>query len=495
MKLKHLQNGSDIRGVALEGVAGEDVTLTNEAVYDLSRAFLTFIREKTNRKDCKISVGHDSRLSADMLCHSIFDGLLFDGATVYDCGLASTPSMFMSCIFEELDCDGAIMVTASHLPFNRNGMKFFDKDGGLNKEDIARIIEIAESQSFDHQKNGSCTKADLIDIYSRHLQDIIKKGVNAEDYDHPLKDLHIIVDAGNGAGGFYVDKVLAPLGANTSGSQFLEPDGSFPNHIPNPEDKEAMDSICKAVKENKADLGIIFDTDVDRSSAVDRFGNPVSRNAIVALASILAQKGHENTTIVTDSVTSDELHEFLESHGLRHHRFKRGYKNVINEAIRLNNEGIDCQLAIETSGHAALKENYFLDDGAYLATKIIIEAVNSPIDELIKDLKHPLEEKELRFKIKCDDFQSYGDKVLSELKIFVSKKEYMTPAKENYEGYRVSFEHGWFLLRKSLHDPILPCNIESIKENGCKEIAKEMFEFLSQFDQLDLISIKQFIGE
>ena len=149
MDYRKLQNGSDIRGIAIEGIEGEHVNLTNEAVYDLARAFLTFIREKHSKKDCRISIGHDSRLSADSLCHSIMDGLIFDGAQVLDCSLASTPSMFMSCIFEEYDCDGAIMVTASHLPFNRNGMKFFDKDGGLNKEDIARIIEICYNPVFD----------------------------------------------------------------------------------------------------------------------------------------------------------------------------------------------------------------------------------------------------------------------------------------------------------------------------------------------------------
>lgn len=493
MDYRKLQNGSDIRGIAIEGIEGEHVNLTNEAVYDLARAFLTFIREKHSKKDCRISIGHDSRLSADSLCHSIMDGLIFDGAQVLDCSLASTPSMFMSCIFEEYDCDGAIMVTASHLPFNRNGMKFFDKDGGLNKEDIARIIEIANTQSFIHENNGSCTKANLMDTYSRHLQEIIKEGVNAPDHEHPLKGLHIVVDAGNGAGGFYVEKVLKPLGANVEGSQFLEPDGHFPNHIPNPEDKKAMDSICQAVVKHKADLGIIFDTDVDRSSAVDSQGKPISRNAIIALAAMLVKKDHAGTTIVTDSVTSDELHDFLNTHGLKHHRFKRGYKNVINEAIRLNEAGIDCQLAIETSGHAALKENYFLDDGAYLATKIVIEAAKTPVDELIKDLKYPLEEKELRFKINPEDFQDYGDQVLDSLKEFVAKQPNMEPAKDNYEGYRVCFDHGWFLLRKSLHDPILPCNIESTKEGGCKEIANTMYPFMVQFEKLDLASLRQFI--
>ena len=499
MKYTKLQNGSDIRGVALEGVKGESVTLTTEAVFDLARGFARYLREKTKKETLKIALGHDSRLSADVLCHSIMDGLLFEGVHILDCGLASTPSLFMSTVFESIQADGAIMVTASHLPWNRNGMKFFDHDGGLNKEDITKIIALAENLDANSKSGGKQTKEDLMDVYSAHLRDIIKKGVQSKDYEHPLKGLHIVVDAGNGAGGFYANDVLAPLGADISGSQFLEPDGHFPNHIPNPEDSEAMASICKAVKENHADLGIIFDTDVDRSSAVDHEGNPISRNAIVALAAILANKGHEGTTVVTDSVTSDELAEFLQKHGIQHHRFKRGYKNVINEAIRLNKEGIDTQLAIETSGHAALKENYFLDDGAYLATKIIIESSFDKVANLIADLKHPLEEKELRFKIKTEDFKAYGVQVLEDLKQYVKEKEYMIPAKTNYEGYRVNFDaehgNGWMLLRLSLHDPILPCNIESNTKDGTKQIAKELYEFLKQYDLLDLDVIKKFIGE
>ena len=497
MNYKQLQNGSDIRGVALEGIQDEPVTLTNQAVYDLARGFARFLRNKLGKQQLTIALGHDSRLSADSLCHSIMDGMLFEGVHILDCGLASTPSLFMSTIFENIQADGAIMVTASHLPWNRNGMKFFDRDGGLNKSDIATIIENAENLDAVSQPGGQQSKSNLMEVYAAHLRTIIKEGVKAADYEQPLKGLHIVVDAGNGAGGFYATEVLAPLGADITGSQFLEPDGHFPNHIPNPEDEKAMASICQAVKDNHADLGIIFDTDVDRSSAVDHEGNPISRNAIVALAAILANKGHEGTTVVTDSVTSDELAEFLEKHGIHHHRFKRGYKNVINEAVRLNAEGIDTQLAIETSGHAALKENYFLDDGAYLATKIVIQSASIRVADLIADLKHPLEEKELRFKIKDPDFKTYGQNVLDQLVEYVKTIDYITPSQTNYEGYRINFDsehgNGWLLLRMSLHDPILPCNIESNTEGGTKQIAKELYTFLQSFDQLDLQAIESFI--
>lgn len=505
MNLYQLQNGSDIRGVAMEGVEGEPVTLTKEIVAKFAAGFAYYVKEKTKKQQVVISVGHDSRLSAPMLKEAIISALCEQGCIVYDCGLASTPSMFMSTIFQDFLCDGAIMITASHLPFHRNGMKFFDKDGGLNKEDITKVIDYAHMELKADGK-GSVEKKDLISVYSAHLRELIKTKVrSSEDYERPLKGLHIIVDAGNGAGGFYASQVLEPLGANVEGSQFLDPDGNFPNHIPNPEDKEAMHSISCAVKQHHADLGIIFDTDVDRSSAVDQYGKEISRNAIVAMAAALLKEEFPHTTIVTDSVTSDELHEFLEEELQMHHlRFKRGYKNVINEAIRLNANGVDCQLAIETSGHAAFKENYFLDDGAYLATKMVIKAAlmkkeGATLDTCIQALKYPFEAYELRFTIQANDFSAYGDQVLNDLKHYCENHTEFHLAKENYEGLRISFdqEHGggWCLLRKSLHDPILPFNLESTKEGGCKMIAAQLYPFLKQYEELDLQAMEAFLKE
>ena len=176
----------------------------------------------------------------------------------------------------------------------------------------------------------------------------------------PLAGLHVVVDAGNGAGGFFAERVLDELGADISGSQFLNPDGMFPNHIPNPENAKAMEAIKSAVLDNQADLGIIFDTDVDRMSAVLSDGSEVNRDAIIAMMAAIIAEDYPGGTIVTDSVTSDRLTRFLEGIGMKQHRFKRGYKNVINESKRLNEEGIVSPLAIETSGHGALSENYFL---------------------------------------------------------------------------------------------------------------------------------------
>ena len=518
MDLKKLQNGSDIRGIAMEGVEGENPNLTEAAARLLTRGFLLWLSKKRSKDvaELKIAVGRDSRLSGEALSGCALDEIAKAGAAALDCGLASTPAMYMSTVFPEYKCDGAIMVTASHLPWNRNGFKYFAPDGGLNKSDIKEIISYAESEL----SNGSCScggqapagkieRCQLMDTYTAHLRKLIKDGVAAgsDAAEKPLSGLKIVVDAGNGNGGFFAKDVLAPLGADVSGSQFLEPDGHFPNHAPNPEDKRAMQSISARVLETGADFGLIFDTDVDRSAAVDAQGREIARNGIVAMAAALACESHPGTTIVTDSITSDQLTVFLtEKLGCKHLRYMRGYKNVINKSIELNKAGIDSGLAIETSGHAAFAENYFLDDGAYLATKIVIKAAllaraGKAIDSVIADLEEPLEAREVRFPIKAADFASYGDSILEALKAWASscgncavsaKSEApeMSLVEPNYEGVRIKFAadagDGWCLLRKSLHDPIMPLNIESNKEGGVALIAEKLRPFLKEFAELDI---------
>ena len=496
-KWSQLKSGTDIRGVATEGVEGEHVNLTGEACEAIVSAFALWLSDKVG-KDCgelTVSVGRDSRISGPYIAEIVTNTLSKYGVKVLNCGLASTPSMFMTTI--DLECDGAVQITASHHPFNRNGLKFFTREGGLESEDITALLTLAqESRVPEYKTSGKIEDIDYMTDYSARLRDIIKTEVNAEDYEHPLKGFKIVVDAGNGAGGFYAEKVLAPLGADTNGSRYLDPDGMFPNHVPNPENAEAMKSICEAVLESKADLGVIFDTDVDRGGAVDSSGNEINRNRLVAVASAIALEGNEGGTIVTDSITSDGLKEFIEKTlGGKHHRFKRGYKNVINEAIRLNSEGINCPLAIETSGHAAMRENYFLDDGAYLCTKIIIKMAKlkqegKTLEEYVSQLKEAKEEKEVRYKITEHDFRTYGESVIEKLNEYALTQEGWTLADDSREGVRVSLDkahgNGWFLLRLSVHDPIMPLNIESNDEGGVAVILEQVNKFISDCSGLKL---------
>ncbi|MCR5290907.1 MAG: phosphomannomutase/phosphoglucomutase [Treponema sp.] len=496
-----LQNGSDIRGVAVEGVADEPVTMTPDICNRIGQAFAQWLSTNTGKKieDLCIGVGRDSRISGPALEQAIVQGLVASGVKVTRCNLATTPAMFMSIVFEKTHFDGSIMITASHLPYNRNGIKFFNKDGGLEHDDITDILTIANDKTVQQAKIGFCPTLDLISLYAKHLSQVIMQEVNGDDYAHPLYGLKIIVDAGNGAGGFFATQILQKLGADTTGSQFLDPDGMFPNHIPNPENTAAMEAIRSAVLTHKADLGLIFDTDVDRMSAVLPDGTEVNRDAIIAMISAILAPKYPGSTIITDSVTSDRLTWFLESVlGLKHHCFKRGYKNVINECKRLNAQGTVSPLAMETSGHGALKDNYYLDDGAFLAVRLVIALAQAKRDgkqlaSLIEKLPPLVEAKELRFKILAEDFKLYGQKVLDTVKERAAKAGYTLP--KSYEGVRISFNDetvkGWLLLRLSLHDPVMPLNVEGEHTGDVAKILAKAKALLAGFDQLDMSVLEQ----
>lgn len=521
-----LQNGSDIRGVAVAGVEGEPVTLTEPVSEAIASAFAAWLADKKKNdasRPMRVSIGHDSRISAPKLQDAVSRGLSSAGIEVLQYGLASTPAMFNSTLTvnEDVLCpvDGSIMITASHLPYNRNGFKFFTNAGGLGKADIKDILERASDIYNEFTNEGlkvlqgkaspSVRRVDYMSIYASDLVQAVRKA--AGNIEKPLEGFHIVVDAGNGAGGFFVGKVVEPLGAVTAGSQFLDPDGMFPNHIPNPEDKEAMKAITQAVLNNKADLGIIFDTDVDRSAAVDSTGREFNRNRLIALMSAIVLEEHPGTTIVTDSVTSDGLTEFIEKKlGGKHHRFKRGYKNVIDEAIRLNSIGVESHLAIETSGHGALKENHWLDDGAYLMVKVLNKLASARASgigggsKVLTDLVEGLHEAgvavELRLKINQNhedlqggSFREYGEALLKHLENIVVSDSKLVKAPVNYEGVRVSGYGGWFLLRLSLHDPVLPLNIEAPSDGDAVKLALAVQDATKDFPALDMSALNKFI--
>lgn len=495
-----LKSGTDVRGTALPGVPGEDVNLTPADARAVAAQFAAWLSEKAGKpvNELKISVGMDSRLSSPDMLKAAATGMAGAGAAVLDCGLCTTPAMFTTTLPEALDCDGAVMVTASHLPWNRNGLKFITKSGGLEGADIAELLKrCGEPRETQRGGAGSIERRPFLDEYAAGLVRDVRR---AAGEDKPLSGLKVVVDAGNGAGGFFAEGVLKPLGADTAGSRFLEPDGRFPSHAPNPEERAAMESVCAAVLESRADLGVIFDADCDRAAVVDASGREINRNRLIALMSAIVLERYPGGMIVTDSITSIGLSEFIRGLGGVHRRFKRGYKNIIGEAVRLERAGIEAPMAIETSGHCALRDNRFLDDGAYLVTRVlgklaVLHKQGKRLEELISRLREPAEAVELRLKLASPDFKSLGQAVLEKLE----KASVPGWAKEaeNYEGVRVNSAagRGWFLLRMSLHDPVMPLNIESDEPGGALAIAREIAPLLQGAKGLDTTALDKFIGQ
>ena len=499
MNWMSLKSGSDVRGKAF----GEDAVITAQVASALGMAFVQKIAEEKNKPAAGITIalGRDSRITGKDLLKAAADGIIRAGATVLDFDMCTTPAMFMSIITPGFSPDGAIMLTASHHPWDRNGLKFFTEKGGIESSDVETLLRMAQDM---HPENcpatGKIIPRSFLPVYAGQLAERIRKGLGCAE-EKPLTGLHVAVDAGNGAGGFYAE-LMNQLGADTSGSQFLEPDGMFPNHIPNPENPDAIRSIREAVMKSGADLGVIFDTDCDRAAVVGEDGQEINRNRLIALISAILLEKEKGLTIVTDSVTSSGLKQFIRQCGGEHYRFKRGYRNVIDEAIRLNGEGINCPLAIETSGHAALRENHFLDDGMYLVTVLIIKAMQlkkegKTLGSLIASLSEPAESTEIRMNITAPDFRTKGEEVIQLVLDHAAADTAWHIAPDNREGIRIQYdldgkaESGWFLLRLSVHDPVLPLNCESDTAGGVKKMLSELYQVLKSVSGVDLEPLRK----
>ncbi|XP_027099555.1 uncharacterized protein [Coffea arabica] len=546
-KIRRLQNGSDVRGVALEGEKGRTVDLTPPAVEAIAESFGEWVverleKEKTNGsvENVRVSLGRDPRISGASLSAAVFAGLARAGCLAFDMGLATTPACFMSTLLPPFMYDASIMMTASHLPYTRNGLKLFTKKGGLTSLDVEEICYRAARKYANRLAKVSTAlrnppkRVDFMSTYAKHLRDIIKERVNHPlHYDTPLQGFQIIVNAGNGSGGFFTYDVLDRLGADTFGSLHLNPDGMFPNHIPNPEDKTAMALTRAAVLENKADLGIVFDTDVDRSGVVDSSGNPINGDKLIALMSAIVLKEHPGTTIVTDARTSMALTRFITDRGGQHCLYRVGYRNVIDKGVQLNKDGMETHLMMEITGHGALKENHFLDDGAYMVVKIIIEMVRMKLEgsgdgigSLIKDLEGPLESAELRMNVISEprfakakaieaietfrnyveegqlpgwDLDSCGECWVSD-GCLVDTND--TPAAVDAHMYRAKVsdkdnaELGWVHLRQSIHNPNIAVNLQSNVPGGCQLMSRDLrdkFLLASGMDRiLDISQIDKY---
>ncbi|KAH8048410.1 hypothetical protein JL722_12461 [Aureococcus anophagefferens] len=284
---------------------------------------------------------------------------------------------------------GSVMVTASHLPPEYNGLKFFSKElgRGLNKREVKEVMAAAEAAAAAGARPDEAPTAEdawraaagfsgrkeayrFMDPYVDKLRRTIIDVAGGGDA-KPLAGFKICVNAGNGAGGFFATKVLKPLGADVSSSVHLDPDGTFPAHPANPEDKAHVAATAEAVASSGADVGVMLDTDVDRCGLIDGARSPpepVHQNRLVALCAAVALE-RDAGVIVTDPVTSGGMRDFIEARGGVHDRYKMGYRNVIDRAADTKPE--PALLAIETSGHSAWKDNAFVDDGCYTAAKLL----------------------------------------------------------------------------------------------------------------------------
>ena len=482
-----LRSGSEIRG--------PQDRLTDERAEKLGYAFATWLAEKggVSPAELTLAVGRDERPSGERLKTALTRGITAADSDVLDCGRCATPALFALVQDGPDRADGAVMVTASAFDPSQNGFKLMTAEGGLSGGDVDAILRLAAETTVPERLVAPLNATGR---YYENLRAVAAK-VLEDDALKPLLGMRVVVDERNAVGADFA-QFLSDLGVETEG-------GLTGECATGPKFPEALDALSRAVLENRADLGVSFTADGDRVALVDEQGRALAQNRLIALVAAVLLDNHPGMTIVTDSVTSNGLSAFIAEWGGVHYRFKRGYRSVIHEAIRLNEEGIDCPLAMETSGHAAFRENGFLDDGAYLATRLICEALNrkregQTLSALIDDLQEPVESVEIRLPILPFEDWEPEEEAQEIVEILLSRTltdpEWQL-APDNREGARITFNldggvnNAWVQLRMSVHDPVMVLNAESAVPGGVKRILAQTYALIRDTEKLDVGPLRE----
>ena len=532
-------SGSDIRGRfvdhprlgSIASVAhaigrlppGSQPPLTPLAAHCFGHALAQQLLEHSGDDDhntIEIVIGQDPRLHGMRLADALARGAESANPTrirVLYTGLATTPAC--ASFLKLHGCQAAVMVTASHLPPDRNGFKIFYPDDMIRRMTQRELLEDLGARAMDCANawyNAGLlppSSGNAAVMCSQHVQympaylESLKQAIidQANRGSHPLQGFKIVLNAGNGAGGCF-QQVLTDLGADPTVSIHLVPDGNFPNQVPNPEYAPMIQETVKACEEVHADLGIMLDTDADRCgfvapSVVEEDGTrsdyqPLNRNRLIALLGVMFAESSPGCAFVTDSVTSEGLATFLQDTlGLVHVRYLKGYANVIGKARELTESGeLNAEVAIETSGHCALKENDYLDDGTYTAAKVLVamarQSPRSSLLDLISSMEELDEIAELRMNVKdesLDTLREAFDVCQSAVETLCESKEEWEIDRENLEGIRVRVgkQNQFMMLRKSLHDPVISLQLEvQSKEEGRKLVVEPLVELISSHQLL-----------
>jgi len=404
-----------------------------------------------------VCVGMDNRDSSPLLKNSLVRGLLSTGCNVIDIGTVTTPLLYYSIFLHNKD--GGVMVTASHLPKEYNGFKICKGKETIHSEEIQKVKKIMESKDYA-RGSGKIEKKDVIEDYIKE----IKKKIRLK------RKLKVIVDCGNGTGGLVAPKLLRELGCNVT-ELFSEPDGNFPNHVPDPTLPEEYGVLMDIMKKGKHDLGIAYDCDCDRLGVVNEKGNMIYGDQMMILFSRELLKKRKGEKILIEVKCSKALIDEVEKNGGIPIMCRTGH-SFIKEAMKKEN----AMISGEMSGHIFFKDEYYgFDDAVYASCRLLrlISEQNKTISELLSDAPKYYSSPEIR--VKCPDEKKFlvVEEISNEL-----KKDYEVL---DIDGVRFNCNDGWGLIRASNTEPIIVLRCEAKSKKGLKQIKELLFKKLERF--------------
>ncbi|MEK6554998.1 MAG: phosphomannomutase/phosphoglucomutase, partial [Bdellovibrionota bacterium] len=348
---------------------------------NLARAFVSAVYKKTGKKNPTIAVGFDARISSPSIADHVCAGLNESGADSIRLGLVTSPVAYYSTFALE-QVDGAIMITGSHNPPEYNGFKL-----SIGKSTIfGEAIKQLETIILDKDYLTGAGKDSSFDIFPSYLERYKKEFGD-------LKNVPVVLDCGNGAGGIIARRLYEAVGLKPT-ILFEQPDGTFPNHHPDPTVEENLHDLKAEVLKRKAAVGIGFDGDADRIGVVDDTGRMVYGDELIALYArfILADKPGQK--IIGDVKCSDRLYHYIAKHGGVPIMWKTGH-SLIKEKIKVEKAPFGGEL----SGHIFFADrNYGYDDALYAGLRVIeiIAKTGKKLSEILSDFPPAFNTPEIR---------------------------------------------------------------------------------------------------
>lgn len=437
----------DVRGVV-------DKEYDSDFVYHLGKAYAKLHSLKIQSKNPTITLGQDARKSSPKLIEALTQGLLDSGYNVKHLGLVTSPMAYFTTFYYP-DVHGTIMVTGSHNPPEYNGFKISIGKSTIFGEEILELKKIIEKKDYLTGK-GSLSK---LDIFSDYIEKHKKEFGD-------LSGVEVVLDCGNGAAGAIVRKLYQACGIKPE-ILFEQPDGTFPNHHPDPTVEKNLKDLKEKVLSKKAQLGIGFDGDADRIGMVDAKAKTVLGDELMILISRDILKHKKNAKIIGDVKCSHRLYNDIKKNGGIPIMWKTGH-SLIKQKVKEENAPFGGEL----SGHIFFNDrNYGYDDAPYAGLRIIeiIKKTGKSVEELLAGLPKAYYTPEIRIDTTEEKKYQIVEVIKEKYKATKNGAQVTT-----MDGIRVQFEDAWFLARPSNTQPVIVLRFEATTEERLESLKKEI---------------------
>jgi phosphomannomutase len=445
-----MMNPVIFREYDIRGVVGKD--FDEDFAYDLGRTYVTFVVEKSGKKNPTLSLGYDARLSSPGIAKALERGMNDSGANVIRLGLVTTPISYFSCF--ALEVDGGFMVTGSHNPPEYNGFKISLGKTTIYGDEIQELRKIMQAKRYQTGR-GESRDHDIFPAYVARYKEEFKD----------LAGVKVVLDCGNGAAGCIARRLFEAVGLKPT-ILFEEPDGLFPNHHPDPTVEENLDAMKAAVLKEKAAIGIGFDGDADRIGVVDENARFILGDEMMVIISRAVLAANPGAKIIGDVKCSDRLYADIKKHGGEGIMWKTGH-SLVKAKIKAEKAPFGGEL----SGHIFFADrNYGYDDALYAGLRLveILARSKQPLSSMLDGMGSAFNTPEIRI----DTTEEKKVSIVAKLRSVFG--EGSAEKRVNLiDGIRISYPDGWALARASNTQPVLVLRFESETQAGLDRIRNE----------------------